>query len=130
MTREKRRQFTADEKATILRRHLADKVPVSDLCDEYRMQPSLFYVWQRQAFEQLATVLEDRRTRRVETTASAGQQRTIDQLYAQLQKKDAVIAFVSEEHLALKKNGLGAVRTTCGTRNSETVRLSGHAKWP
>jgi len=45
MTRERRRQFTADEKATILRRHLVDKIPVSDLCDEYRLQPSLFYVW-------------------------------------------------------------------------------------
>lgn len=32
---------------TILRRHLAAKVPVSDLCDEYRIQLSLFYVWQR-----------------------------------------------------------------------------------
>lgn len=59
---EKRRQFTAEEKATILRRHLADKVAVSDLCEEYKIQPSLFYVWQRQAFENLGIALEDRRT--------------------------------------------------------------------
>ena len=32
-----RRHFTAEEKATILRRHLSEKVPVSDLCDEYRI---------------------------------------------------------------------------------------------
>ena len=32
--RKKRRRFTPEDKATILRRHLADKVPVSDLCDE------------------------------------------------------------------------------------------------
>jgi transposase-like protein len=37
----KRRQFTAEEKATILRRHLADKVAVSDLCDECHIQPTL-----------------------------------------------------------------------------------------
>ena len=36
----RRRQFTPEEKATILRRHLADKVPVSDLCDEYHIQPT------------------------------------------------------------------------------------------
>ena len=30
-----RRKFSAEEKAVILRRHLQDKVPVSDLCDEY-----------------------------------------------------------------------------------------------
>lgn len=103
MSREKRRQFTADEKATILRRHLADKIPVSDLCDEYTIQPSLFYLWQRQALENLGVALEDRRTRRTEVRQSATQRRTIEQLQAQLQQKDAVIAFVSEEHLSLKK---------------------------
>ena len=103
MSKQKRRQFTADEKATILRRHLADKVPVSDLCDEYKIQPSLFYVWQRQAFENLGTALEDRRTRQVEAGEALAQRQTLEKLRAQLQKKDSIIAFVSEEHLALKK---------------------------
>lgn len=103
MTREKRRQFTSDEKATILRRHLLDRIPVSDLCDEYKIQPSLFYVWQRQAFENLGMALEDRRTKRVESVASAAQQEAIEKLEAQIRKKDSIIAFVSEEHLALKK---------------------------
>jgi hypothetical protein len=39
-----RRQFTPEDKATILRRHLVDRVPVSDLCDEYKIQPTLFYL--------------------------------------------------------------------------------------
>lgn len=106
---EKRRQFTAEEKATILRRHLADKIPVSDLCEEYKIQPSLFYVWQRQAFENLGIALEDRRAHRGDGAAGREaakqkqQQQTIERLEAQLQKKDSIIAFVSEEHLALKK---------------------------
>ncbi|MCC7003079.1 MAG: hypothetical protein IT357_13060 [Gemmatimonadaceae bacterium] len=37
-----RRQCTPEEKAIILRRHLVDKVAVSDLCDEYAIQPTLF----------------------------------------------------------------------------------------
>jgi transposase-like protein len=102
MPREKR-IFSAEERATILRRHLADKVPVSDLCDEYKIQPSLFYTWQRIAMENLSTALEDRRTRRAESNESVAQMRAIDKLEAQLQKKDSIIAFVSEEHLALKK---------------------------
>lgn len=64
MTRENgkvRRHFLPDEKATILRRHLADKVPVSDLCDEYPIQPSLFYPWQRQALEHLSAAFQDGR---------------------------------------------------------------------
>ncbi len=59
----KRRQFTPEDKATMLRRHLADQVPVSDLCDEYHIPPSLFYVWQRQAPDNLGWALQDGRTR-------------------------------------------------------------------
>ena len=48
-TRRSRRVFTPEQKATILRRHLGDKVPVSNLCDEYQLAPSLFYLWQKQS---------------------------------------------------------------------------------
>ena len=34
-------------------RHLVDKVPVSDLCNEYKLQPSVFYHWLKQALENL-----------------------------------------------------------------------------
>lgn len=99
----KRRHFTPEEKATILRRHLVDKVPVSDLCDEYRIQPTLFYLWQRQAFEQLSAALQDGRTRRGETQAAAADRARVAALEAKLAKKDAIIADIAAEHLALKK---------------------------
>ena len=70
-----RRSFTPEEKATILRRHLMDKIPVSDLCDEYRIQPTLFYLWQRQALEHLSAALQDGRTRRGETQTGPGSAR-------------------------------------------------------
>ncbi len=34
-----RKRISAQDKAEILKRHLVDKVPVSDLCDEYDIQP-------------------------------------------------------------------------------------------
>jgi len=34
MTNKERKHFTPEEKVSILRRHLVDKVPVSDLCEE------------------------------------------------------------------------------------------------
>lgn len=98
-----RRHFTPEEKATILRRHLADKVAVSDLCDEYHIQPTLFYLWQRQAFEQLSAALQDGRTRRGQTQTTSADTARLAALEARLAKKDAVIAEVSEEYLALKK---------------------------
>lgn len=102
-TNARRRQFSAEEKATILRRHLADKIPVSDLCDEYHLQPTLFYLWQRQAFEHLSAALQDGRTRRGQTQAATADRARLAALEARLAKKDAIIAEVSEEYLALKK---------------------------
>jgi transposase len=99
----RRRQFTPEEKATILRRHLADKVPVSDLCDEYHIQPTLFYLWQRQAMEHLSAALQDGRTLRGQTQAASADRARLAILEAKLAKKDAIIAEVSEEYLALKK---------------------------
>ena len=99
----RRRQFTAEEKAAILRRHLVEKVAVSDLCDEYHIQPTVFYLWQRQAFEHLSAALQDGRTlRRQQQTASADRARVVA-LEARLAKKDEVIAEISEEYLAFKK---------------------------
>lgn len=42
MSREKRsrRQFTTEQTAAILRRHLVDKGPVSELCNELSIQPT------------------------------------------------------------------------------------------
>lgn len=103
-----RRRFSPEDKATILRRHLVDRVPVSDLCDEYKIQPTLFYLWQRQAFEHLGAALQDGRTVRgqqqqLQQTGAADKARA-DALEAKLAKKDAIIAFIAAEHLALKKS--------------------------
>jgi transposase len=43
-----RRTFTAQEKAAIVLRHLVDKTPVSDLADEFGLQPTQIYAWQKQ----------------------------------------------------------------------------------
>jgi transposase-like protein len=46
-----RKHYSAVEKVAILRRHLLERVPVSDLCDQCRIQTSVFYNWQKQFFE-------------------------------------------------------------------------------
>ena len=54
-----RRQFAAEKKAEILRRHVFGKVPISDLADEYEAQPSLIYGWQRQLQENMSAALQN-----------------------------------------------------------------------
>src|SRR5436309_8791261 len=38
------------EKAAILRLHLLEHTPVSDLCDRYGIHPTMFYLWQKEVF--------------------------------------------------------------------------------
>jgi transposase len=103
MSKKSRRHFTAEQKATIVRRHLVDKVPVSDLCDEYKIQPSMLYTWQKTVVEGAARTFEGPGARAQGNTREAELVKRIEQLEAKLVKKDAVIAEISEEYVALKK---------------------------
>ena len=49
--KKKRKQYTAQEKVSILKRHLVDNIAVSDLCDEHDLHPNVFYRWQGQFFK-------------------------------------------------------------------------------
>ena len=97
-----RRHFTTEQKVAILKRHMVDKVPVSDLCDELGLQPSVFYQWQRQALENLAgafsTPATDGPSKREKELAARTKE-----LEAKLAKKDNVIAEVTAELVATKK---------------------------
>ena len=101
MTR-KRTKYSAQEKVTLLRRHLIEKVPVSTICDEAKLQPTVFYRWLKQFFENGAAALERPAGEPDRTTVEA--QRRIRQLEARLQTKDMVLAELMEEHVALKKS--------------------------
>ena len=46
----KRAYYTADERLNILRKRLLEKVPISDLCDQYKLRPTVFFRWQKQYF--------------------------------------------------------------------------------
>jgi transposase-like protein len=97
-----RRQFSTEQKVAILRRHLVDKVPVSDLCDEYKLQPSLFYHWQRLLFDNLTGAFDNQpgqgASKREKHLAAR-----VEQLEARLARKDTVIAEISAEYVQLKK---------------------------
>jgi len=46
--RKERKHFTPEEKVAILRWHLVDKIPVSGLCEEHGLRPTVFYRWQKE----------------------------------------------------------------------------------
>ncbi len=95
-----RRRFTSEEKASIVRRHLIDKVPMSDLCDEFGLRPTQIYAWQKQLFENAAMAFERPGQR---AKQEDGKDRRIKALEAKIQQKNEVVAEILEEHVQLKK---------------------------
>ena len=47
-----RRRFAGAEKLAILRKHLIEKLPLSEVCQKHGISPTLFYQWQKKLFEE------------------------------------------------------------------------------
>jgi len=107
MPRTKRKHYTPEQKAAIVRRHLVDKVPVSQLCEEAGIQPSVFYGWQKQVLENLEAMFanaNDGRSKRAEHAELARERQRVAALEAKLARKDRVIAELTEELIEEKKS--------------------------
>ena len=97
-----RKQYAPHEKGAILRRHLIEEVPVSQICDQYGLKPTVYYHWQKQFFEQGAVVFQ--RTRNSEVWRLKRQVATLEEKVA---RKNEVVAELMDEYVAPKK-ALGA----------------------
>lgn len=96
-----RRRLTPPEKIAALKRHLLEGVPVSTICDELGIAPTLFYRWQKELFENGHTVFENgRSTKAIEDAKDE----KIQKLEAKLQRKNEVMAELMEAHTQLKKD--------------------------
>ena len=101
MDKQPRRHFSGAEKVAILKRHLLDKVPISDLCQELDLQVNQFYHWQQQFFENGHAAFENgRKSKAVEDAKD----KKIEQLEAKLVRKNEVMAELMEAHTQLKKD--------------------------
>jgi transposase len=96
-----RRNFTGAEKLAILREHLLDKVPISEVCQKHGLQPTVFYFWQKKLFEEGAVIFE---SRAANTRQQSDDARKIQALQAKLQQKNEVLAELMGEHVELKKS--------------------------
>ena len=96
-----RRHFTPQEKVAALKRHLLEKVAVSDLCDQLGIAPTLFYRWQKEFFENGHVAFDN--GRKAKAVEDAKDQK-IEQLEAKLVRKNEVMAELMEAHTQLKKS--------------------------
>ena len=95
-----RKNFNPKQKVMILKKHLVEGIPLSDLSDEYGIHPSVFYRWQKAFFEKgHITFL------RSESQGSKSKEtKKIANLEEKLAKKNEVLSELMEEHVALKKS--------------------------
>jgi len=96
-----RRHFTPQEKVAALKRHLLEKVPISDLCDQLGIAPTLFYRWQKEFFENGHAAFDNGRKSKAVEDANLMK---IEQLQAKLHRKNEVMAELMEAHTELKKS--------------------------
>ncbi len=98
---QRRKHYSGEEKVSILRRHLLEDVPVSDLCDELGLAPTVFYRWQKEFFENGAAAFEKKSKRQHKHESQ--QSRKLEALEAKLVTKNEVLSELMEEHVKLKK---------------------------
>jgi transposase-like protein len=96
-----RRHLSSQEKVAALKRHLLEKVPISEICDQLGIAPTHFYRWQKEFFENGHLLFENGRKAKAVEDAK---ERKIQQLEAKLQRKNEVMAELMEDHTQLKKS--------------------------
>ena len=96
--KKERRRFEAAEKVKIIREHLLDKRPLSEVCQQYGIAPTQFYQWQKLFFENGTAAFEPQKGRPGDELENK-----VKQLDKKLVKKDEVIAELVEHNIELKK---------------------------
>lgn len=95
----RRKKYTPEQKVQIIKSHLVDRVPLSDLCDQYGFHPTVFYRWQMAFFENGARAFDNRKD-----TDKLRLEKKVDALESKLSKKHEVLSELMEEHVSLKKS--------------------------
>jgi transposase-like protein len=96
--RKERKNYTSQEKVAIIRKHLIEHAAVSEICEQHHIQPTQFYRWQQEFFENGALAFE----RKKDGSSQADKQR-IEYLESKLSQKNEVLSELMEEHVKLKK---------------------------
>ena len=96
-------KFSPEEKVKLLRLHLVEKEPVSDICDRHGINPNVFYGWQKSFFENGAAAFAQSGNGRRDSHANKLERQNA-QLKAKLSSKDEVIAEIMASHIELKKS--------------------------
>lgn len=107
MSKNKKSRHSAEQKATILKKHLVEQVPISELCEEFNISPATFYNWQKTLFEKAPSLLTGAKSG---PNSEKRKDTKIKQLEAKLAHKDDVLREAVEALVMAKKyNGENSI---------------------
>ena len=97
--------FTPSQKAEIVRRHVKDQIPVSELAAEHDLQPSQIHQWVEVMLAQAERAFEKPRNKPKRSARKLEQlkDKKIHKLEEKLNLKNEVIAELMEENVKAKK---------------------------
>jgi transposase-like protein len=97
----KRKKYSGEQKAIILRELLENEIPVSHLAEKYGVNPIDIYNWKKKLFEGANEILTSKPGRKSD---SNNETKKISNLEEKLKKRDEAISFLLRENIDLKKN--------------------------
>lgn len=97
-----RKIISAETKAEILRELLENQVPAAELCERYQVNINSIYTWRKQLFESAIDVFSSKHQKHLQKDHA-----TIVALQEKLRDKDAIIAELAQDNIALKKRSNG-----------------------
>jgi len=99
MARRMRRRFSGQEKIKILKRHLLEGEPISEVCKEFEITPKQFYDWQKQLFDKGDELFNMKRG----PSSMDARDQKIEDLEAKLARKNEVLSEAVEALVTSKK---------------------------
>lgn len=100
----RRRQFSSEEKARAVKRHVVGGEAVSVVCEDLGIAPNQFYRWQKELFDHASAAFEVKGRGRQPDGKARTLAKRVESLEAKLAHKDNVIAEITQEYVALKKS--------------------------
>ena len=97
-----RRKISAEQKVIILRELLENSRSISELSEEYKVNPNLIYRWKKQLFEQAVDIFKFKANKE-----GSIKDREIDKLKTTLSKRETAISVLLQDNIELKKKYIG-----------------------
>lgn len=97
-----RTHITAETKAEILRELLENQVSIAELSERYKVNVNSIYNWRKQLFESAVDIFNGKHKK-----VSQKDEERVRALEATLRDKNAIIAELAKDNVALKKKWNG-----------------------